>query len=457
MEPVYSGLRNILLIVLLLSGGPMTLAWGESVFTYQGRLQSGEVGVNGLFDFEFRLFDAATDGRQIGYSQIEYGVSVSNGLFSVGLDFDDPAFDTQPRWLEIDVYDSTTGSYTTLTPRQQVSGSVFSIDTVAITRGTSDTAPLSSVTVKTVEAQATAGSGSLSASGEITSGTGFRFPDGTLQTTAATSGGIMINTGNGLSGGPITGSGTISVATAGITESMIANGAITADKVANSAISGKALAENGVTSIAIADGTIVNADIGTSAISSANIASNAVTSGKIAANAVSSANIVDATITNADIALLGVATSNLANDAVTALKLADYSVTTPKLGLAAVTGSRVAADAIDSANIVDHTIEAIDVSGALYNTRDGLYIVETEDLISSDAKVVLTASCNDPADIPIAGSCNSFLNYAFRILGQSHNNWTDTSEAASVECALHNAASFAATGNAQIVCLAPTP
>ena len=56
-------------------------------------------------------------------------------------------------------------------------------------------------------------------------GNGLVFPDGTTQYTATVSGGTVtsVNTGSGLTGGPITGSGTISIAPGGITSTMLSN------------------------------------------------------------------------------------------------------------------------------------------------------------------------------------------------------------------------------------------
>jgi hypothetical protein len=73
----------------------------------------------------------------------------------------------------------------------------------------------------------------LSVVGMIESTTGgFKFPDGTVQTTAASGGGTVtsVTAGAGLSASPtnpITSSGTFSIATAGVTNSMLANSSIT--------------------------------------------------------------------------------------------------------------------------------------------------------------------------------------------------------------------------------------
>ena len=75
-----------------------------TAFTYQGRLDDGALPVNGLYDFNFKLFDAETAGTLVGPA---LGVSldtiaVSNGVFSVDLDFG-PVFNGDRRWLAVSV------------------------------------------------------------------------------------------------------------------------------------------------------------------------------------------------------------------------------------------------------------------------------------------------------------------------------------------------------------------
>ncbi len=71
----------------------------------------------------------------------------------------------------------------------------------------------------------------LDVSGTIRSSAGgFMFPDGTTQTTAAKGGGgtvTSVASGAGLTGGPITTSGTLSIATGGVSNTMLANPSLT--------------------------------------------------------------------------------------------------------------------------------------------------------------------------------------------------------------------------------------
>lgn len=105
-------------------------ACGQSLsFTYQGSLTSGGNAANGNFDFEFALFTAISAGSQVGSTQLANGVLVTNGTFSVALNFGDQ-YPGANRFLEIRVRPVGSGPFTTLTPRQQISSSPYSIKSI---------------------------------------------------------------------------------------------------------------------------------------------------------------------------------------------------------------------------------------------------------------------------------------------------------------------------------------
>ncbi|MCB0256194.1 MAG: hypothetical protein KDI55_20930, partial [Anaerolineae bacterium] len=87
-----------------------------TAFTYQGRLVDDGNPASGVYDFKFRLYDAASGGSLIGVAQSVDDLAVSDGLFTVDLDFGTGAFDGQARWLEISVKRDADVSYTTLSP-----------------------------------------------------------------------------------------------------------------------------------------------------------------------------------------------------------------------------------------------------------------------------------------------------------------------------------------------------
>ena len=118
-----SSVFSILLIVLLMSSTasarPLNVTLGTG-FTYQGKLSDGGAPANGAYDFEFTLYDALSDGSQVGSTVTQGGVTVTDSLFMVQLDFGD-VFDGTALFLSIGVKPGgSVGTYTTLTPRQQM-------------------------------------------------------------------------------------------------------------------------------------------------------------------------------------------------------------------------------------------------------------------------------------------------------------------------------------------------
>lgn len=104
-----------------------------SAFTYQGKLTDGSTPANGQYDFTFRLFDAPENGTQVGADNFVDNVQVSNGIFTVALDFGANSFaNGAARFLEISVRAGTsTGGLTILAPRQQVTSAPFSLKTLS--------------------------------------------------------------------------------------------------------------------------------------------------------------------------------------------------------------------------------------------------------------------------------------------------------------------------------------
>src|SRR5437868_14004586 len=94
----YSFTSLVLLGILL--NASTTIAQTSS-FTYQGRLTDGGTAANGNYDFQFALFDILSGGTQIGSTQTISTVAVSNGVFTVSLDFGANSFPGASRFLEI--------------------------------------------------------------------------------------------------------------------------------------------------------------------------------------------------------------------------------------------------------------------------------------------------------------------------------------------------------------------
>jgi hypothetical protein len=116
------------LLALMLSLSASAAQAQTTSFTYQGSLNDNGSPANGPYDLQFKLFDALTGGAQQGSTILRDDIQVTNGTFSVTLDFGAAAFPGANRFLEISVRaGASTGAYTTLSPRQQVTSTPYAI------------------------------------------------------------------------------------------------------------------------------------------------------------------------------------------------------------------------------------------------------------------------------------------------------------------------------------------
>ncbi len=97
-------------------------------FTYQGRLNQSGMPLNGTADFQFRLFDAASGGAQVGTTQSANNVTITDGLFTASLNFGTGVFTGEARWLEIAVRSPAgSGTFTTLATRQSLAAAPYAL------------------------------------------------------------------------------------------------------------------------------------------------------------------------------------------------------------------------------------------------------------------------------------------------------------------------------------------
>ncbi|MHC4500335.1 MAG: autotransporter outer membrane beta-barrel domain-containing protein, partial [Planctomycetota bacterium] len=107
-------------------------------FTYQGGLTDANQVADGLYDFQFKLFDDPCDpcdANQVGPDVNRPDVDVVDGYFTVELDFGSDVFDGNAVWLEIGVRPGEMNdpcAYTVLSPRQEVTAVPYALQTRGI-------------------------------------------------------------------------------------------------------------------------------------------------------------------------------------------------------------------------------------------------------------------------------------------------------------------------------------
>jgi len=114
-------LVRLLALTLVVSPQPSALLHASplvTAFTYQCHLNDVPNPATGSFDLKFTLFDTGNGGVFIAGPITNSPVAVSNGLFTVSLDFGGGVFTGTERWLEIGVRSNGVRDFTSLGPHQ---------------------------------------------------------------------------------------------------------------------------------------------------------------------------------------------------------------------------------------------------------------------------------------------------------------------------------------------------
>lgn len=119
-------LKSFYLVIAI----PIAAAWHahaqSTAFTYQGRLYDGGNPANGNYDLTFTLFNTNSDGSVVAGPLTNALTGVTNGLFTVTLNFGDQ-FSGADRWLEIGARTNGGGTFAVLSPRQALSPTPYAI------------------------------------------------------------------------------------------------------------------------------------------------------------------------------------------------------------------------------------------------------------------------------------------------------------------------------------------
>jgi hypothetical protein len=252
-------LLTLLVLTLAFSLPPSALLQADplgTAFTYQGQLTDGGAPANGDYDLKFALYDSAGGANVINAPLTNAAAPVSNGLFTVALDFGGSVFTGNARWLQIGVRTNGSSSdFVLLSPRQALTATPF--------------------------ARYATSAGNAASAG-----------------TATTADSATTVAPNGVN--------SASLQTGAVTSDKIASGAVETADLANNAVTAAKIAASSVDSARIVDGAIGTADMADSAVTSGKIAAGSIISVKIATNSVDSARIADGAIMDADVNASGI-------------------------------------------------------------------------------------------------------------------------------------------------------
>jgi hypothetical protein len=120
-------------IAMMLAAASLTLSayaqQSSTAFTYQGFLKDNNNPANAKYDLQFTLYDAPTGGNQIGNPVVIDDLEITNGLFTVEIDFGiNPFSSGQRRWIEIGIRPfNSTRPFVTLDPRIELTPVPYAI------------------------------------------------------------------------------------------------------------------------------------------------------------------------------------------------------------------------------------------------------------------------------------------------------------------------------------------
>lgn len=223
---------TIPVFILLLFTAPMPV-FAQTAFPFTGKLVISGVSVTGSYDFQFKLYTAASGGTQVGATLTRLGVAVSNGNYTVTLDFGADSFGSAPLYVQALDRKSGTTTYTNISGRLQVAQrfAILSANTQAL--------------------QGTAVSSVSPLAGQV-----LKF-DGTLWSPGPDASGSPYSAGAGLL---LTGT-VFSIPAGGVATGMLAEGSVTNAKLGDGSVTTTTLGDGAVTTAKLADASVTAAKL----------------------------------------------------------------------------------------------------------------------------------------------------------------------------------------------------
>lgn len=264
-------------------------------------------------------------------------------------------------------------------------GGLASSKTKVFVSGTSDNVGVGTTTP----------SSRLTVAGTVESTTGgFRFPDGSVQTSA---GGVGPNS-----------VGSAEVIDNSLTSSDLGSSSVGSSELQSNAVSSSKVLDNSLTSSDLASGSVGSSEVLDNSLTSLDLGSSSVGSSELQSNAVSSSKVLDNSLTSSDLGSSSVGSSELQSNSVSSSKVLDNSLTSSDLASSSVGSSEIANGSISYFDIgwpIAGTVESrgLEVQNSSGSTR-------AETFVSSDVGILATYGSN--------GNLNARFNY---VTGFSNN------------------------------------
>lgn len=241
-------------------------------FDYQGILKTSAGGIvpDGNYPMTFKIYNDPTGGAPI-WTETQT-IAVANGIFSAHLGNTTPI--TGVPFDRVHFLGITLGTEPELLPRTMLTPAPYSFMSLNIMDEAVTTSKIHDGAItdaKIGSNQIVKSLNGLKDDVTLVAGTNITLtPSGNSITINAGGGGggtvTQVNTGSGLTGGPITTTGTISIPNDGITSAMLQSNSVTSAKIADGTIVAGDLGNNIITSNQIIDGTILGSDISNNTI-----------------------------------------------------------------------------------------------------------------------------------------------------------------------------------------------